>query len=200
MRKLALVFVLVCAFALAACGESSVAATPDDTTAPVPTTAPTAPAATATTGGSASAATITMGQFSFVNNTVTIKAGQSVTFNDPEADGGVHNLVTGSAGHFTAATGAPSEFASSGGVNFSPGDTMTIMFPTAGTFSITCTIHPACTSPSMSRRNIEPRVTLCDVALTPSHIGEGSLLSLSTFQSSYTFLLNHMATDVRNGE
>ena len=142
MRKLALVFMLVCAFALAACGASSVAATPTDTTAPVPTTAPTAPAATATTGGSASAATVTMGSQTFVNSSVTIKAGQAVTFNDPSDTGNVHDLVTGLNGQFKAATGAPAEFAASGGVSFSPGDSKTITFPTAGTFSITCTIHP----------------------------------------------------------
>jgi plastocyanin len=55
----------------------------------------------------------------------------------------VHNLVTGTHGQFSAATGAPSEFAASSGVSFSPGDMKTIKFPTAGKFNITCTIHPS---------------------------------------------------------
>ncbi len=83
-----------------------------------------------------------MGLQTFVNSNVTIKAGQAVTFNDPSDTGNVHNLVTGLNGQFKAATGAPAEFAASGGVSFSPGDSKTITFPTAGTFSITCTIHP----------------------------------------------------------
>ncbi|HKT40047.1 MAG TPA: plastocyanin/azurin family copper-binding protein [Ktedonobacterales bacterium] len=135
--------ILLCVLALAACGGGSAASTPTDTPLPPAPTATTAPAApTATTGGSAGAATIGMGAQTFTNTSVTIKAGQSVTFNDPSDTGNVHDLVTGSNGQFKAATGAPTEFASSSGVSFSPGDSKTIKFPTAGTFTITCTIHP----------------------------------------------------------
>lgn len=140
MRKFALVFTVICAFALAACGTSSAAATPTDTTAPAPTTAP---AATNTTAAAAGAATIGMGQFTFTKTAVTIKAGQSVTFNDPSDTGNVHNLVTGTSGKFAAQAGAPAEFAAAAGISFSPGDSKTIKFPTAGTFTITCTIHPS---------------------------------------------------------
>lgn len=139
MRKLALIFMLVCAFVLAACGTSSVVATPTDTTAPAPTAAP---AASPTTGGNTGAATIGMGSFNFTNTSVTIKAGQSVTFDDPSASGGTHNLVTGKNGQFSAQSGAPSEFTSSG-IMFSPGDSKAIKFPTAGTYTITCTFHPS---------------------------------------------------------
>lgn len=139
MRKLVLGLMLLCAFALAACGQSSVVATPTDTTAPVPTTAP---AATATTAG-AGAATISMGQFTFANTSATIKVGQSVTFNDPSDTGGVHDIVTGTMGKFTAAAGAPAEFAVATGVTFAPGDSHTYKFTTAGTYSFTCTIHPS---------------------------------------------------------
>jgi plastocyanin len=145
MRKITmglLGLMLLCAFALAACGESSATATPTDTPAPAAPTATTAPAATATTGVAA-AATINMGGFSFANTSVTIKAGQAVNFNDPSDTGGSHVLVTGTNGQFTAAPGAPSQFATSVGFNFAPGDSMTITFPTAGTFSITCKIHPS---------------------------------------------------------
>ena len=156
MRKLALALLLLIAFTLAACGESSVAATPTDTTAiaPPPATATTAPpaatattappAATATTGGGGgAAATITMGQFSFTGDSATIKAGQSVTFDDPANGGGIHDIVTGSNGQFSAASGAPSAFASASGVNFSPGVSQTVVFATAGTYTFTCTIHPS---------------------------------------------------------
>ncbi|MBF6590361.1 MAG: hypothetical protein IVW57_07495 [Ktedonobacterales bacterium] len=88
--------------------------------------------------------TIAMGGSSFDGNTtVTIAAGQSVVFSDPSGSGGTHILVTGSNGTFQAATGAPSEFSGATGVNFSPGDSKTIVFSTAGTYPITCKIHPS---------------------------------------------------------
>jgi plastocyanin len=95
-----------------------------------------------TGGGNGAPNTITMGGSSFVGNTsISITAGQAVTFDDPSASGGTHNLVTGKDMTFSAETGAPTEFASSNGINFSPGDSKPITFPTAGTYHITCTIH-----------------------------------------------------------
>src|SRR5262249_20569409 len=112
LRKLALICVLLGALVTAGCGGES---------------------------GSGSA-TISMAGSTFSGNTsVTIKAGQAVTFDD--SSGGVHHLVTGTNGKFAAAQGAPSEFSSDTGVDFSPGDKKTITFPNAGTFQITCTIH-----------------------------------------------------------
>jgi plastocyanin len=52
-------------------------------------------------------------------------------------------LVTGTNGQFTAAAGAPSEFSASTGLDLAPGDKKTVTFPTAGTYQITCTIHPS---------------------------------------------------------
>jgi plastocyanin len=127
---------VVATLALVSCGgaSSTAAATPTDT--PVPPTATTAP--TAASG----APMITMGATSFTHNAATVKAGQAVTFDDPGASGGTHLLVTGHSGTFTAEAGAPSEFATASGVSFSPGDSKSIVFPTAGTYTITCTIHP----------------------------------------------------------
>jgi plastocyanin len=140
MRKLALVFILLCSFGLAACGESSVAATPTDTPAPVATNT-TAPAPTATTAAPAGAATIGMSAFAFTSGSASIKVGQSVTFNDPSDGGGFHNIVTGTNGTFSAESGAPSEFTSQG-ITFAPGDAKTVKFTKAGTYQFTCTIHP----------------------------------------------------------
>ena len=129
--------ILACLLLLAACGESSSTAgtSPTATTAPTSTTAPTA---AATTPAASGAATITMGVVSFAAPTsVTIKAGQSVTF----TSNGTHNLVIGKHGQFSAENGAPSELNTSGGDTFTPGDSQTIVFPSAGTFDITCTIH-----------------------------------------------------------
>ncbi|HEY7983204.1 MAG TPA: plastocyanin/azurin family copper-binding protein [Ktedonobacterales bacterium] len=123
--------------ALAGCGgaSSSVAATPTDTT--VAAASPTA------TSSATGAASISMGGFNFTHNTATVKAGQAVKFDDPTSGGGTHTLVTGHGGTFTAETGAPSEFATATGLSFSPGDSKSVVFPTAGTYTITCTIHPS---------------------------------------------------------
>ena len=95
-------------------------------------------------GGSNAPNTIEMGGSSFVGNTnISITAGQAVTFDDPSSTGGSHHLVTGTDMKFSAETGAPTEFATSNGINFSPGDSKSITFPTAGTYHITCTIHSA---------------------------------------------------------
>jgi plastocyanin len=71
---------------------------------------------------------------------ITITAGQAVTFDD--SSGGTHDLVTGTNGQFTAATGAPNEFSTKDGLSLSAGDKKTVTFNTAGTYHITCTIHP----------------------------------------------------------
>src|SRR5258707_76348 len=98
-------------------------------------------------GGSSGSAggggsTISLGASSFSGNTsVTIKAGEAVTFDD--SSGGTHMLVTGTNGQFTAATGAPSELSSATGLPLQAGDTKTVTFATAGTYQITCTIHPS---------------------------------------------------------
>lgn len=140
MRKLAIILGVVAVLALAACGETTTTGSGAGTTPTATTAAATATATTASSGGSA-AGTITMGGSAFTGAAdVTIKAGQSVLFSDP---GGVHNLVTGTHGQFSAVSGAPSEFAASSGVDFSPGNMKTIKFPTAGKFNITCTIHPS---------------------------------------------------------
>ena len=87
-------------------------------------------------------ATISLGASSFTGTTTaTIKAGESLTFDD--SSGGTHHLVTGTNGQFSAASGAPSEFSTSAGLDLTPGDKKTVTFPTAGTYPITCTIHPS---------------------------------------------------------
>jgi plastocyanin len=94
-------------------------------------------------GGSGSnGSTISMGSGVFSGNTsITIKAGDAVTFDD--SAGGPHDLVIGTGGQFAAESGAPSALNSDGGVNFNGGDKQTIVFPNAGTFNITCKIHPS---------------------------------------------------------
>ncbi len=91
----------------------------------------------------ASSNTITMGATDFVGSTsVTIKAGQSVNFVDPSSTGGTHILATGTNGNYASETGAPATLNVASGLTFNPGDTKAIVFSTAGTYHITCIIHP----------------------------------------------------------
>jgi plastocyanin len=139
MRKFIIAGFTLFALTLAACGSSSTpAAVPTDT--PVPPTATTAaPTATSAPAGPVGG-TIMLGVGRFVTTTATIKAGQAVKFDD--TNGGPHNLLTGTNGTLTPATGAPSELSGSG-LPFHGGDSQTVTFPTAGTFMITCTFHPS---------------------------------------------------------
>jgi plastocyanin len=146
MRRLSLTLFVAAMLSLTACSSTGGVGYPGGA-APTATSAPTSATATAAaptaTSSAAGAATIGMGGFTFSGNSATVKAGQAVTFADPASGGGVHHLVTGHNGAFSAAAGAPSEFASAAGVSFSPGDSKSIVFPTAGTYAITCTIHPS---------------------------------------------------------
>jgi plastocyanin len=72
---------------------------------------------------------------------VTIKAGQTVTFDD--SNGGPHNLVIGMHGQQTPKSGAPAQLNNPPGLAFSGGEVVMVTFAQAGTFPITCTFHPS---------------------------------------------------------
>lgn len=93
-------------------------------------------------GSNGGSSTLSMSGSSFNGATsITITAGQAVTFDD--SSGGTHDLVTGTSGQFTAATGAPDEFSTKDGLDLSSGDKKAVTFKNAGTYQITCTIHPS---------------------------------------------------------
>lgn len=151
MRKLAIAFLLSASLLLAACAGGAGSGNwygGGNAGSGNQSAGAGAAGAGGTTGGAAGgtparAPTITMGVAFFVGTTnLTIKAGQAVTFTDPASSGGTHDLVTGTHGQFTAASGAPTAFGTQDGIDFSPGMSKTITFPSAGTFKITCTIHP----------------------------------------------------------
>jgi plastocyanin len=82
-----------------------------------------------------------MANAAFTNPTATIKAGEKIKFfNDSDA---THILVVGTNGAWTAMTGAPTDLNNSSGKTISPHSELDIVFDTAGTYTVTCTIHPA---------------------------------------------------------
>jgi plastocyanin len=146
--------VALCAAAilmLAACsmpafiGATTASATPTPTLMPTetPTAADTATPTLAPITPGVSVATVTMSIHTFTSaTTITIKSGQAITFTDPMTSGGTHPLVTGNNGQYTPIAGAPPQFESESGYMFTPGTTVAITFPVAGTFPITCLAHP----------------------------------------------------------
>ena len=86
--------------------------------------------------------TITMGAADFSGNTtVTIKVGQAVHFNNPS--GSIHELVVGMNAVPIPQTGAPAILNVAAGDKFNPGQNQTITFSVAGTYAITCIVHPS---------------------------------------------------------
>jgi plastocyanin len=92
-------------------------------------------------GGSKPSNEVDMGVATFEQSSVSVKAGQSVHFVDPTT-GGTHIICTGQGVKCLAAAGAPPELSSAQGMTFNPGDTHDIVFPTAGTYTVVCIIHP----------------------------------------------------------
>jgi len=78
----------------------------------------------------------------FATSAVTITAGQAVPCTDPVGTGGTHDICLGS--HGTCDKSAPGPQALQGdGFTISAGDPpKDVVFDTAGTYKITCSIHP----------------------------------------------------------
>jgi plastocyanin len=82
-----------------------------------------------------------MGVAAFQQSSVSIKVGQAVHFVDP-ASGGTHVICVGANLKCAAQAGAPSDLSTADGLTFNTGDSRDIVFPTAGTYNVICTIHP----------------------------------------------------------
>lgn len=94
-------------------------------------------------GGSGAANEVDMGVADFKQHALTIKAGETVHFVDPMNGGGVHVLCFGKDEQCVPQTDAPAKLNVSDGVQFQPGDpTLDVTFPTAGVYTVVCTIHP----------------------------------------------------------
>lgn len=92
-------------------------------------------------GGGPPANQVSMDATDFVNTTVTIKAGSSVHFDDPSDSGGTHIICAGANGQCSNDANAPKDLQGTG-FQIDAGQTKDVTFPTAGTYKITCSIHP----------------------------------------------------------
>jgi plastocyanin len=76
-----------------------------------------------------------------VQTTRTIKSGQSLLFSDTVNGGGFHQICLGHNQMCNTKATGPSALMSPGFM-IQSGNTMSVAFPTAGTYQITCTVHP----------------------------------------------------------
>ena len=125
MKKFALVALVgvLCSLMLAACGGASNGGN------------------TSGGGGACDSTHVTMTANTFCEDSITISKGSTITFVDDKNTGTEHILVIGKTGAPDTEQGA-ADFGSNGHT-FQAGDSFTTPpWNTAGTFHITCTIHP----------------------------------------------------------
>ena len=129
MRKLVLPVIAVAALAMlfVGCGKSPGVgqATP-----------------TASSGGGGTAGAVSMGPTTFVQTSVTAQVGKPVQFADPQGTGGFHILCLGHNQTCKSNPDGPAELNTPAGVTFNQGDTKSFTFTKAGTYEVTCTVHP----------------------------------------------------------
>src|SRR5919201_2215920 len=125
MRRLIVMFGLLCGLlAATGCGSSGGGSTSS--------TSPPAPPASTSGGQTASGVTkVDMKNIQFSPKTVTVKKGATVEWTN---DDSVNHDVTKQAG--------PGPQFSSGSGNLASGDTYKVTFNTAGTIKYRCTVHP----------------------------------------------------------
>ena len=92
-------------------------------------------------GGSKPSNEVDMGVAAFQQASVSVKAGTTVHFVDPNT-GGTHIICVGQATQCVSQAGAPAALNDPHGLQFNQGDSRDIVFPTAGTYIVVCIIHP----------------------------------------------------------
>jgi plastocyanin len=85
--------------------------------------------------------TVQLTTSNFVQTTRTIKAGQTLLFSDTVNGGGFHQICLGHNQMCTTKATGPSALMSPG-FTIQSGTTVSVTFPTAGTYQITCAVHP----------------------------------------------------------
>jgi plastocyanin len=94
-----------------------------------------------TTGPSIPDTTVQMDQTNFVQHTRSIKVGQSLLFDDSVSGGGLHIICLGKDQTCDQSAKGPTELMGNG-FTINPGATKSVTFSTAGTYNITCSVHP----------------------------------------------------------
>lgn len=84
--------------------------------------------------------TVGMDQTNFVVHTVTIKAGDTVHFDDTVSGGGTHIICLGKDQQCDSSAKGPQDVMGEG-FTINPGQTKDVVFPDPGTYQITCTLH-----------------------------------------------------------
>lgn len=79
----------------------------------------------------------------FSTTSITIKAGQAVHFTDPAGTGAMHTVCLGTNGICDSAANGPQALQGNGFTINSGDPAKDVVFDTAGTYKITCSIHPA---------------------------------------------------------
>ena len=105
--------VLLCALALAGCGQ-----------------------------GAAAANEVSMTATDFAPSAVTIKVGEAVHFTDPIATGGMHVICLGKDGSCDKSAQGPQALRGEGFTINAGSAANDVTFDTAGSYKITCSIHP----------------------------------------------------------
>jgi hypothetical protein len=93
-------------------------------------------------GGGGASNELDLGPVNFVQTSITLSTGQALHIVDPQSTGGTHMLCLGQQGACDANPSGPSELHGPG-LPINPGTTKDITFSAAGTYHITCTIHPS---------------------------------------------------------
>lgn len=87
---------------------------------------------------------ITMGVSVFTgNHNLQIKAGTAIQLANTDQGGGLHLIYTGKIGTYQAEPGAPAALNSPAGIVMQRGETASYVFPTPGTYYLTCQYHPS---------------------------------------------------------
>jgi plastocyanin len=77
----------------------------------------------------------------FASTTAKVKVGSKIKFiNDSDVS---HILVVGQDGKWVNATGAPADLNNAAGKLVTGGQEFDVIFDTPGTYTVTCTVHPA---------------------------------------------------------
>jgi plastocyanin len=92
-------------------------------------------------GGSYTTPDVTMNEGNFDHDSLTISAGTTVKFIDPES-ASPHILCVGENTRCDASEPGPSELTSGNSLQVNPGETKSVKFDTPGTYKIACTLHP----------------------------------------------------------